>query len=406
MIMNTLNKEEHLCDFVFDKHLIISYLKNTQQNLGALILELADLDRLLSNSVVSIPSLVKDEIRNNLNIVFASKFKFFQLFDDTFIIFFENVSIDDVVEFSHTLRLIFISSYDPLAFDLSLSIGITYGSPNSILAKVFTALKYAKKTLSRFYFFDVNDCRFNQIIQNDLAIRKMVKRSILNNQITSFYQPIYDNTQNKITKFECLARMIDENRMIFPNDFFDVAREMGCTRYITFAVINSSFNVFKNNDYDFSINIAEEDLRDRQVIKYLHNSCESFDISPSRIIIELLEDIEFGDDDFIVNNILYLKELGFKIAIDDFGYANSNFGRLIKMSVDYIKIDGRFIKNLSSDPISCKIVRSITSFAKSLKIECIAEHVHSEDVQDSIKSLGIEYSQGYYIGKASENLFC
>lgn len=402
--MNTLNKEEHLCDFVFDKNIIIAYLKDTKFPVSALILELADLDRLLSNSVFSIPSLIKDEIRNNLNISFSSKFKLFQLFDDTFIIFFEGVLIDDVVEFSHTLRLIFIDNYDPLAFDLSLFIGITYGSPNNILAKVFTALKYAKKTLSRFYLFDVDDKHFNQIIQDDLIVRRMVKHSILNNQITSFYQPIYDNSQNKITKFECLARMVDENKMIFPSDFFNVAREIGCTRYITFAVINSSFNVFKDNNYDFSLNITEEDLRDKHVIKYLHNSCKSFDIDPSRIIIELLEDIEFGDDDFIVNNILYLKDLGFKIAIDDFGYANSNFGRLIKMSVDYIKIDGRFIKNLSSDPISYKIVKSITSFAKSLNIQCIAEHVHSRDVQDSIKLLDIEYSQGYYIGKANANL--
>ena len=105
----------------------------------------------------------------------------------------------------------------------------------------------------------------------------------------------------------------------------------------------------------------------------------------------------------IVNNILILKDMGFKIAIDDFGYANSNFGRLIKMQIDYIKIDGRFIKSVDSSAISHKIVRSITDFANNIGVKCIAEHVHSEPVQNIVLELGIEFSQGYFIGEATSN---
>lgn len=219
-----------------------------------------------------------------------------------------------------------------------------------------------------------------------------------------FYQPIYDNKLGKITKYECLARIVDNNSVILPNTFFNVAREIGCMRRITFSVIYHSCNLFKDNNYDFSINITEEDLRDIQVLSYLENNCAKFNIDPSRVIIELLEDIEFGNDNVLIDNVFHLKNKGFKIAIDDFGYANSNFGRIIKMSVDYIKIDGIFIKNITSDSISYKIVEAITNFAKSVNIRCIAEYVHSKDIQDVVKSLDIDYSQGHYIGEASATL--
>ena len=175
-------------------------------------------------------------------------------------------------------------------------------------------------------------------------------------------------------------------------------------RSITYSVINNSFKIFKDNDFEFSINITEEDIRDSNVLDYLSNRCKKYHIDPSRIIIELLEDIEFGDDNLVVNNINILKNMGFKIAIDDFGYANSNFGRLIKMQIDYVKIDGRFVKNIDTDPISYKIVKSISMFAKSVDVKCIAEYVHSEAIHSLVLSFGIEFSQGYYIGKAVSSL--
>ena len=73
------------------------------------------------------------------------------------------------------------------------------------------------------------------------------------------------------------------------------------------------------------------------------------------------------------------------------------------MQIDYIKIDGRFIKNMDSNAMSHKIVRSIADFAKNIGVQCIAEHVHSKAVQNLVENLGIEFSQGYFIGEATSN---
>ncbi|MDE7256052.1 MAG: EAL domain-containing protein, partial [Helicobacter sp.] len=98
----------------------------------------------------------------------------------------------------------------------------------------------------------------------------------------------------------------------------------------------------------------------------------------------------------------HIKELhgkGFKIAIDDFGAANSNFGRLIDLKAEYIKIDGNFVRNIDTDERSYKIVDSIAKFAKSIGAKSIAEFVHSEKVYRIVCELGVDYSQGFLFGE-------
>lgn len=403
MLVNDINSAQYL-DCSLSKNELLAYLStlDSDKTISALMLELVDCDKWLLMYNSSVASIAKTKITSTVSNIFSKNANFFHIFDDTFLIIFENIDINKVIEFSYTIRMVFIDN--DVDVDLSLFAGITYGNVNNIISKAFTALKYSKRVLSKLYFLDIADSEFDERMRESIDLRKTIKHAILNNKIIPSYQPIYDNKLCRITKYECLARVVDGDRVIYPNSFVKIAREMGCMRRITFSIIDNSFNEFQNNGYEFSINITEEDLQDKQMIEYLKYNCQKYNIAPSRIIIELLEDIEFGDDNIILNNILYLKELGFKIAIDDFGYANSNFGRLIKMSVDYLKIDGSFIRNLSDDLISQKIVSSITSFAKSANILCIAEHVHNEEIHKIVNEIGIEYSQGYYIGKAEFNL--
>ena len=103
-------------------------------------------------------------------------------------------------------------------------------------------------------------------------------------------------------------------------------------------------------------------------------------------------------------NLSMLKELGYKIYIDDFGSGYSNFAYLTKIDIDYLKIDGALISNIDVDKNSYLVVESIVDFAKKFGIKSIAEHVHSSTVMDKVKELDIEYSQGYYIDMPSLDL--
>lgn len=400
-------KSREFFDYLFDRQALLHYLSELPRDKEVMILlfELEDLDEWFSIYSPNVVCKTGEEILTIINEILPLEAKFFQISDDKYCILFANTDARRGIEFAHILKTLIIerkSCTNLSEVDVMISSGLVIGSVDIVIPKAFSAIKQAKKLFSKIYFLDVSDEVFKEQQGKEIAYNALIKDAVQQGKIIPFYQPIYDNKLQKITKFECLARLLDSqnNRVLYPFDFLEQVRRMGFMRSITYSIINNSFQTFSSNDLEFSINITEEDIRDTQMIDYIRNRCQKYKINPSRIIIEILEDIEFDDDDLIVNNILILKDMGFKIAIDDFGYANSNFGRLIKMQIDYIKIDGRFIKNMDSNPISHKIVRSVTEFAKNIGVQCIAEHVHSKTTQNLAKKLGIEFSQGYFIGEA------
>jgi len=115
-------------------------------------------------------------------------------------------------------------------------------------------------------------------------------------------------------------------------------------------------------------------------------------------VFELLEDEDVRDFDEITKFIARVKAFGVKIAIDDFGAGYSNFERLLKYQPDILKIDGSLIKNIETDAYSMSVVKTIVAFAKEQKIEMVAEYIENENIYEIIRSLGVEYSQGYYFG--------
>lgn len=400
-------KSREFFDYLFDRQALLHYLSELPRDKEVMILlfELEDLDEWFSIYSPNVVCKTGEEILTIINEILPLEAKFFQISDDKYCILFANTDARRGIEFAHILKTLIIerkSCTNLSEVDVMISSGLVIGSVDIVIPKAFSAIKQAKKLFSKIYFLDVSDEVFKEQQGKEIAYNALIKDAVQQGKIIPFYQPIYDNKLQKITKFECLARLLDSqnNRVLYPFDFLEQVRRMGFMRSITYSIINNSFQTFSSNDLEFSINITEEDIRDTQMIDYIRNRCQKYQINPSRIIIEILEDIEFDDDDLIVNNILILKDMGFKIAVDDFGYANSNFGRLIKMQIDYIKIDGRFIKNMDSNPISHKIVRSVTEFAKNIGVQCIAEHVHSKTTQNLAKKLGIEFSQGYFIGEA------
>ena len=109
------------------------------------------------------------------------------------------------------------------------------------------------------------------------------------------------------------------------------------------------------------------------------------------------EGIENYDE--VKNFIKKVKEFDCKIAIDDFGSGYSNFTHILNLNVDYIKIDGNFIKNITDNPIDIAMVEAITKIAHVMGIKTIAEYVENQAIMDKIKELGVDYAQGYFLGK-------
>jgi EAL domain-containing protein (putative c-di-GMP-specific phosphodiesterase class I) len=120
-------------------------------------------------------------------------------------------------------------------------------------------------------------------------------------------------------------------------------------------------------------------------------------IDPSYIALEILEYNSISESDYIKEKILELHNLGFEITIDDFGTKCSNFAQIENLPVTIIKIDGQYIKNLDSSQNSKIIAATIKEFAHQKDIKVVAEFVHSKEVLEIVKELGIDYAQGFYL---------
>lgn len=332
----------------------------------------------------------------------------YHIVGDVFGILVKGESLSLAKDFATIINI--IANENPISvhdIDLSVSftIGIAYGSGEHLLYEAQKALNYAKThAKNKYSIYDI-ESDMEDVQTNNLQWMKRVKVALETNNIFPWFQPIYSLKSGKIEKFESLARLYGEEGDTFsPGLFLESAKLIGVLPNITYAIINKSFNVFKDNDASFSINVSEEDLKAEQFIGYLENRLKIYNIDPSRVVIEVLESLGSQQNNFIKERIRYLKSLGLRLAIDDFGVDSSNFSRIFEMEADLIKIDGSFIKNIHQDEKSYKIVRSIVAFAHSIGAEVVAEFVSSKEIFDVIDYLGIEYAQGYYIAPPAPEL--
>jgi EAL domain-containing protein (putative c-di-GMP-specific phosphodiesterase class I) len=161
----------------------------------------------------------------------------------------------------------------------------------------------------------------------------------------------------------------------------------------------------KNTRLDYSFNISVDDIQDRDTVMFIKRILENHWKEAPRICFEILESENIEGIPEVPEFIQLVKDYGCSIALDDFGTGYSNFYYVMAMDVDYIKIDASIIKNLDRDENAMAIAETIVSFAKRTGIKTIAEYVHSKEIYDLVVSLGIDYSQGFYLGEPVASSF-
>jgi diguanylate cyclase (GGDEF)-like protein len=295
-------------------------------------------------------------------------------------------------------------SFNNLSIKITITIAITEGE-GCLLKNAHIALKEAQQIGKN----RINIYKENSPIELlQLKIQEYMpklRKIIAKKYIVPYFQPIINNKTSKVEKYECLARVVDDIGAVqSPLEFIDIAEMTGMIPDITRIMIDKSFQVFQNNDFEFSINISEYDLNDGYLPDYLQKKLKKYNIDASRVVLEVLEGISVIGAKNSLAQLMNLKEDGFAIAIDDFGVQNSNFERVHSMQVDFIKIDGSFIKNIYNNKKSYNVAKTISEFGKSIGAKIIAEYVHSKEVQDIVLELGIEYSQGYYFSPPLKTL--
>lgn len=285
---------------------------------------------------------------------------------------------------------------------LSATIGISYGS-EFLLMNADIALKLAKKNKKNFLIYDDTMAMAKEYEKN-FDWTKRLKKAIEEDKIVPVFQPIVDTNTQRTVKYEALMRMLDDQGLyIAPIHFLELAKKNKLYHDLTKIMIEKTFIKFQNLPYMVSINISVEDILNKEIYGFIMTKLDEFKIG-NKVVFEIIESEGIENFDQVFSFINDVKQYGAKISIDDFGTGYSNFEYLMKLKVDYIKIDGSMIKSIDSDKNAQMITRSIVSFAKNMEIKTVAEFVHSKNVAEKVKEMGVDFSQGYYFGEPSATI--
>lgn len=295
----------------------------------------------------------------------------------------------------------FCSSLDK-EVDISITIGISYGN-SLLLPNADIALKIAKKEKKH----QLTYCESMQTLQKyeqNINWAKRLNRAIKEDKIVPLFQPIARCRDGKISKYEALMRMEDENgELISPIHFLEHARKNKIYHKLTKAMLRKSFDTFAKSSSMVSINISAEDMLNSEITDFILNELRKGVVS-KRVAFEIIESESIENYDEIISFIDKAKSYGAKISIDDFGTGYSNFEYLLKLKVDFIKIDGSMIKNIHENENSKMVTQTIVDFAKKMGVETVAEFVYSKAIFDIVKEIGVDYAQGYYFGQPSTHV--
>ncbi len=214
------------------------------------------------------------------------------------------------------------------------------------------------------------------------------------------FQPIYNNFQGKVEKYEVLVRLKYKDKIFYPDEFLQISKKIKKYKALTKIIIQKTFEYFADKDFEFSINLSMEDIIDEEIRQYLYEEIVNNNVQ-NKLVIELVETEAINNYEAFTNFIKQIKKLNCKIAIDDFGSGYSNYDYIIKLSdyIDYLKIDGTLITDIDTNKKTQLLVGTLKFLCDSLKIRTIAEYVENKEIFEFIKAMNISYSQGYYIGK-------
>lgn len=236
-----------------------------------------------------------------------------------------------------------------------------------------------------------------------------ITSAVEENRFELYFQPIIGIANEVVENrghYELLLRMRDENgKLIGPDQFIPAAERYNLMSTLDRWVIQEALTELadrSNEDearYTLAVNLSGTSLSEDRFLEFVINELEKNQLPKGAICFEITETAAISNLSRVVHFMQELKKLGCKFSLDDFGSGLSSFTYLKNLPVDYLKIDGQFIRNVASDSVDESMVKAISEVGHAMGIETIAERVESKQVLEKLGSLGIEFAQGYYIAK-------
>jgi diguanylate cyclase (GGDEF)-like protein/PAS domain S-box-containing protein len=316
---------------------------------------------------------------------------------------------------SHLIEIIsnFRFVWEGRTFAVGVSIGIARISrQNQYVAEVLKSADmacYAAKDAgrNRYHLYSEDDQDLAQR-QSEMNWVSVIREALDNENFVIFHQPIISLDKNKpdLIMYEHLVRMRAKgDKVILPGSFISSAERYNLMQDVDRCVIREVL-AHAYSEYDtrpsssvLFINLSGTSLNDSDLVNYIRRQFLAFKIEPSRVCFEITETAAIANLHRATQFIHDIRELGCRIALDDFGSGLSSFSYLKALPVDFIKIDGSFVRNMLNEPMDIAIVEAIHQLGQAAGIETIAEFVEDLPTLERLRSIGINYAQGYAIAK-------
>jgi diguanylate cyclase (GGDEF)-like protein len=292
-------------------------------------------------------------------------------------------------------------SISSLEFQIKINFTVvSVKAQENALEKANMTLHFARKRGEQYWLYDDSINRQKEV-ENILFWEKEIHDAIEEDRIVPVFHPIV-NCEGEIVKYETLMRIKRKEggkiKLFSPYDFLDIAIKTNQYEKLTTIMIEKSFQAMQGKACDFSINLTFSNIQNKSMVMFIKSKIDAYQLG-DRLILEIVESEDIYNFEIVKTFVAYLRLLGVRFAIDDFGSGYSNYMHVFEVMPEFIKLDGSLIHSIDKDENAQKFVESIVLLANNLGIKTIAEFVHNERIFEITKELGIDEFQGSYFYK-------
>jgi len=333
---------------------------------------------------------------------------------DEFALLLLHCDIERAVKIAENIHKVineFLFQWEGKSCQVGVSIGLASLSPTfkdsaEVLAATDIACYTAKEEgRNRIHIYQADDKKLIQR-REEMSMVGKVREALSENLFELFAQPIVSTINVRDCKhYELLIRLKSEDGgYISPAKFLPAAEKYQLMTEVDYWVVQNAFQLMvessqQKNDFSLAINLSGQSINDTKFLKFIVDKIDEFNVDASRICFEITETAAINNLDHAIDFIKTLKKHNCKFALDDFGTGVSSFEYLKRLPVDYLKIDGAFIKQLDSNKIDRAMVKAINEVAVIMGMKTIAEFVENEEIYKILNNIGIHYAQGYWVSK-------
>ncbi|GFO55740.1 GGDEF-domain containing protein [Geomonas sp. Red276] len=235
---------------------------------------------------------------------------------------------------------------------------------------------------------------------------RLVREAVDERKVIPYFQPIAPFCEGLPECCEVLCRIEMDGEIIPASEFIEAAESLGIVGRLDAILLDKAFAKATEEGYrgNLFVNLSPKSMILQEFLPNITGLADRYGIARSRVVFELTERETVRNLTLLEKFVRDLKGQGFKFAIDDFGSGFSSFQYIRQFPIDYVKIEGVFVRNMLNDYKDMAFVKTLAILAKEFNISTIAEYIETEDILAAVKSVGIDYAQGFHVGVPSPSL--